>query len=464
MSCGSSSAAVPTIPLAIPLAIPLVGRDDTAVLFRRAGDAMTAARFLRDAHRVAADLPDSRHVCNLCQDRYAFAVTLAAVALRGQISLLSSDRSAASLTKLGESFERVLSVSDTATTPTPLRHHVIALHGDMPAGPVANPTIPADRVVAIVFTSGSTGAPVGYPKTWGAITERSLDAAKRFGIAEGALTAIVGTVPPQHMYGFETTVLLPLHTESASWSGPSFYPSDIRDALQGMPGPRILVTTPLQLRTLVDSRTSLPPLHSVISATAPLDPAVAAAAEERWNVPVLEIFGATEVGSIASRRTLNGPTWTAYDQVRLAPAGSSDRVTVSAPYSESHTLADVVEQLSPTEFRLIGRAADMVKLGGRRASLAGLNNILLDIPGVVDGVFIAPENLDSSPTARLQLIAVAPELTPEDILAELRTRMEAVFLPRRVIRVNALPRNEAGKLTRAALDRLLAHNGGSGDI
>ena len=146
---------------------------------------------------------------------------------------------------------------------------------------------------------------------------------------------MVGTVPPWHMYGFETTALLPLHAACASWCAPLFYPSDVRDALAAVPAPRVLVTTPLQLRALVQAGTALPPLACVISATAPLDPLLAAAAEARWGTEVLEIFGATEVGSIASRRTVRGPDWTMYDGVaprsRRARAGPGAGAACAAP-------------------------------------------------------------------------------------------------------------------------------------
>jgi acyl-coenzyme A synthetase/AMP-(fatty) acid ligase len=440
-------------------AVLLAERDADALLFRRAGEPLTAARFLRDVQRVAADLPEADHCLNLCQDRYAFTVALAAAALRGQVSLLSSDRSPASRAGLNARFERVIAVAETQAADIRLRHHVLTLPHDPVTGPPPNPVLPADRLIAIVFTSGSTGTPVGYRKTWGALTERSRAAGLRFGMHTTAPAGIVGTVPPQHMYGFETTVLLPLHAMAASWSGPAFYPIDIRDALLAMPAPRVLVTTPLQIRALLDNGMTLPPLQSVISATAPLDPALAAAAEKRWTAPVLEIFGATEVGSIASRRTVAGPVWTTYDGIRLLPAGT-DQVLIAAPHAEPHPLADRVEALSPAEFNLLGRNADMVKLGGRRASLGGLNAILLGLPGVVDGVFIAPDDLDKRPGARLLAFAVSPDLSPEDILSALRERIEPVFLPRRVIRVDSLPRNDAGKIPRAALMDLLAKDAG----
>src|SRR5207248_901229 len=97
-------------------------------------------------------------------------------------------------------------------------------------------------------------------------------------------------------------------------------------------------------------------------------------------------------------------------------------VLVTAPHAPTHPLSDVIELLDPAHFRLLGRRADLVKLGGRRASLAGLNRILTGIEGVTDGLFVAPSDLDQRPTARLVAFAVAPRRDPDDILAALRER------------------------------------------
>jgi len=256
------------------------------------------------------------------------------------------------------------------------------------------------------------------------------------------------------MYGFELTVLLPLHAPAASWCGPAFFPGDVHAGLAAVPTPRILVTTPLQIRAQLHAGNSLPPLQAAISATAPLDANLAAEAEARWRAPMFEIFGATEVGSIASRRTLDGEVWTAYPGVHMHhDAGAT---LVSAPWAGAVELSDRIEPLDPGRFRLLGRDSDLVKLGGRRASLPGLNRILTELEGVADGAFVVPDDLDQRATARLMAVVVAPRRSPSSILAELRGRVDPLFLPRRVICVEALPRNELGKLPRQALLALVA--------
>jgi acyl-coenzyme A synthetase/AMP-(fatty) acid ligase len=54
---------------------------------------------------------------------------------------------------------------------------------------------------------------------------------------------------------------------------------------------------------------------------------------------------------------------------------------------------------------------------------------------------------------RIAAVVVAPGQDDAAILAALRRELDPVFLPRRLRKLDALPRNETGKLPR---DRLLA--------
>jgi acyl-coenzyme A synthetase/AMP-(fatty) acid ligase len=93
----------------------------------------------------------------------------------------------------------------------------------------------------------------------------------------------------------------------------------------------------------------------------------------------------------------------------------------------------------------------MVKLAGKRASLAGLTRILTGIEGVEDGVFVAPDDLDVNPRARLAAAVVAPGMSAEAVVAALRAKVEPAFLPRSVVMLPALPRDAVGKVSRGAI-------------
>ena len=74
---------------------------------------------------------------------------------------------------------------------------------------------------------------------------------------------------------------------------------------------------------------------------------------------------------------------------------------------------------------------------------------------MVDGVFIAPDDLDRRPNARLIAAVVAPGRDAQSLLEALRREIDPLFMPRRLILCDALPRNATGKLPRQALLAML---------
>jgi len=256
-------------------------------------------------------------------------------------------------------------------------------------------------------------------------------------------------VPPQHMYGLELSVLLPLRSRAAVHTGQPFFAADIAQALCDVAAPRMLVTTPVHLRALLREAPELPPLAAIVSATAPLDCALAAEAECRYATRVIELFGSTETCVIAHRRTSLDESWQLYPQIALYP--QPDGTMVQAPYFVAPTLLqDVVELLPDQRFTLCGRNSDLLEVAGKRASLADLTRRLLAIPGVEDGVVFCLD-VEAGAVNRLAALVVARGLGEADILDALRRSIDPVFLPRPLRCVEKLPRNATGKLPRAAL-------------
>jgi acyl-coenzyme A synthetase/AMP-(fatty) acid ligase len=180
---------------------------------------------------------------------------------------------------------------------------------------------------------------------------------------------------------------------------------------------------------------------------------LATAAEARTGAPLCEIYGSTESGQLASRRTVAGAAWTLLPGVRLEQEG--DIAVASGDHVEGRVaLADHVERLPERRFLLHGRHADLVNIAGKRTSLAYLNHQIAAIPGVVDAAFFLPDDEADAGVTRLTAFVVAPTLDSRQLLAALRPRIDAIFLPRPPIFVDALPRNSTGKLPRSQLQAL----------
>ena len=425
-------------------------RDRGAPFARVGEDTVGWGQFVAEARALADRLPQWPHVINLCEDRYLFCLALAASLLRGVPTLLPPDRGARHLKALERDYPNALVLSDRSEVSRP-DAITVARPPARPAAGADSLEIPLGQEALIAFTSGSTGAPRAYPKTWGSLRESARLIDERLGGTRGKI--MIATVPPQHMYGLELSILLPLCRGALLHSGKPFFPADIADTLARVPEPRVLVTTPIHLRALVQSELPLPPVAMLVSATAPLEPALARVCESRLHAPLHEIYGCTEAGSIAGRRPALDQSWTLYESVVLRSTGSTFRI--EAPHlREPVELHDALEPLDDRRFELIGRTADLINIAGKRASLAALDGVLLSLEGVRDGAFFLPDDGEGA-TARLMAFVVAPALTRADILRHLRAELDPAFLPRAVHFVDKLPRNDRAKLPRQALEDLL---------
>ena len=449
--------------------LPLLGHASLDDIFAyRPSGAVRVRDFLADVAALADLLPAGRHQLNVCQDRYRFTVGLAAGLVSGKTSLQPASQSAETLRQIQVACPDVycLCDSDFDHLDLPcLDFPQLGATTETTAGPRVNaenvakiPTIPADFAAVQLFTSGSTGSPVAHGKTWGRLVLNGRAEAQCLGLLEQP-HSIVGTVPAQHSYGFESTVLLALHGNSPFWSGKPFYPQDIVAALNAVPAPRLLVSTPFHLSALIAAELELPAIAMLLSATAPLSAQLASAAEVACQAPLYEIYGSTESGQLASRRTTADLAWNLLPGVSLEQA-NEQTIACGGHVEGKVPLSDVIEILPDGRFLLHGRHADLINIAGKRTSLAYLNHQIAAIPGVVDAAFFLPDHDEASGITRLCAFVVAPGINRQQLLAALRPRIDSIFLPRPLVLLDQLPRNATGKLPRNHLQALFAEKVG----
>src|SRR5262245_17832123 len=281
----------------------LTGHRPEATFAWHRGAGVSTAAFEAAARALAARLPRKPYVVNLCEDRYAFMLGFAACLLARQTTLLPPSRA-------------LQAVADSCEGRDAHRLTDEDVLGGGDPGPASAPALAGAHahVAAIVFTSGSTGRPVAHGKTWGALVA----GARALGRQLAPKGSVVGTVPPQHMFGLESTVMLPWQNGLAIHSGRPLLPADLGEALAALPAPRWLMTSPLHLRACVAARQALPGLAGVISSTMPLDPRLAEDGERLWQAPIFEIYGSTEAGMIALRRAAADETWELCEGLKLS--------------------------------------------------------------------------------------------------------------------------------------------------
>lgn len=438
--------------------LPLLPEYDGArTLAWRGGRPISQAEFLADVLRLANRLAPAGHVFNLCKDRYWFAVALFAAMSRGLVSLLQNSTAPQNMAALFATYPDAICVGEQAIpalSQIPFIP-VVAQEGEVVADLACRvPQIPFDQPIARIFTSGSTGSPQAHTLRFGRMVHCAQAEARRMWETVGQACVVLGTVPPQHMFGLEATVLLPIFGGGQLSDGQPFFAADVASALAQLPQPRLLVSTPFHLRKLMDAQIQMPAVCAVLSATAPLSLDLAQEVESRLQAPMLEIYGSTETGAVATRRPTRGGEWETYAGITLR-CEEERTYAVAQHFDGPQLLNDRVELLSPSRFLLAGRNSDMVNIVGKRNSLAYLNQLLQSLPGIDDGVFCLQERDGASDSARLVAFVVAKEHRSAQIVEGLRQHVDPVFLPRPVVFVDVLPRDANGKLPAAALAELM---------
>lgn len=422
---------------------PLSQRSLCGIILQSPQSATSVAEFMASARALAITLPDRPYVLNLHRNRHDYLRAFCATVIAGQCTLMPPDRQEKTLAELAERFPGCYRLGENdsplaATKPAPV--------GDAGQG---IPEIPLQQLCAIAFTSGSTGTPSPNFKTWHTLhsSTRANCAALLQGWSGSA--SLLATVPAQHMWGMETSILMPLFADLAISASHPLYPQDIATDLQALPAPRMLVSSPLHLQALMKSAVSLPELVRVFTATAPLSQSQAKEFEAYFSCPLIDVFGSSETGTIAVRQTASQTLWNVSAPFHLDQVEQKTRVSAEHLPAPAF-LADQVELVGKQQFRWVARDNDLVNVGGKRASLADLNRRLLAIEGIVDSIIFKP----AEGTERLAALIVAPGLSSKQIRQVLQGEIDPVFLPRPMIFLSVLPRNETGKLPLAKVREL----------
>lgn len=422
--------------------ISFIGEQEKPIAFYN-GNFISRQQFWSDVYSVSKTLKDAAYVINDCRNRYVFLVTFVASMLKQQVSLFPSTRTPLIFDKLHNTYPDMYCVSDQ----TDELAGIDTLAFDFTSlgrnsSNYSSATIPHDQIALIAFTSGTTGEPKPHTKSWGGFLHEAKVAGQSLGLDKQIVDRCLATIPAQHMYGFIASIMVPLYYGIVIEASCPFYAEDIRLDLEKIDSNSMLVTTPIQLRNCVQEDAELNNLCFILSSAAPLDKTVSQHAERLYGVPVYEFYGSTETGAIAFRETNKTDKWKTFNDISVAQI--DNKLEVSAPYlSEPQIIQDYVEVLNNREFIFKARTTEIIKVSGKRTSLQELNSALLGVEGVRDGTFYQHETeLDG----RLMVFAVVNNLSRESLLQSLNGKMDDVFLPRKIIFLEHLPRTESGKL------------------
>ena len=230
---------------------------------------------------------------------------------------------------------------------------------------------------------------------------------------------------------------------------------------------------PAAVRMLLDAdlpREDLASLEYVISAAGPLDPETRDAFEERYSVPVLLAYGATEfAGSVCTwtpelyrefgtvKRASSGRVMPG-TEVRIIDPDSGEQVptgergvleakiaVISADWIRTNDLAAIDADGFIT---LHGRADGAINRGGFKVLPETVRRVLVSHPAVRDAavVGVPDTRLGEVPFAAVEAIAGRPAPDPAELVALVRDALPKHCVPVAVAVVAELPRNPSLKV------------------
>jgi len=218
----------------------------------------------------------------------------------------------------------------------------------------------------------------------------------------------------------------------------------------------------------------------IMTGAAPLDPTIQRAFEERYNVPILLSYGATEFGGPVTLMTPDdhkqfgytklGSVGRAFAGAKLRsvdgetgaelPAGEEGLLEVMAPRIGEHWIRTTdIGLIDPDGFLYLrGRADGAIVRGGFKLLPEVIERALCLHPAIATCavVGVADKRLGQVPAAAIQLKSGAVEPSIADLDQHLRQHVYATHIPTMWKFVDAIPKNKSLKTDAAAVRELFA--------
>jgi malonyl-CoA/methylmalonyl-CoA synthetase len=347
----------------------------------------------------------------------------------------------------------------------------------------ARPVLSPAALAAIVYTSGTTGRPKGALLSRGNLGSNAatLAAFWRFSPEDILLHAL----PLFHVHGLFVGINIALASGSSLLLQSGF---DAPRVLESLPRATVFMGVPtfytrlLQLPGL--DRASTAHIRLFVSGSAPLLPDTHHEFERRTGHIILERYGMTETLMNTSNPYIGlrlpgsvGPALPGID-LRIATSGAAQpddesavgEIEVRGPNvcagywrdpekSKSAFTADGwfktgdLGRLNQDGYvTIVGRAKDLVITGGYNVYPKEVETELDALQGVAESAVFGVPHPDFGEGVTAVVVAESgAQLAEAEILGAIRTRLARYKLPKRVLIVDELPRNQMGKVQKSLL-------------
>ncbi len=342
---------------------------------------------------------------------------------------------------------------------------------------------PAQDVVALPYSSGTSGHPKGVMLTHGNLMASVLG---RQPILPGPEDDIIASISPLFHIGGLSAMNANLYAGATVVLMPRFDLQTFLGVLQDYRATRVVVPPPVVLelsRNPLVADYDLSSLGLVLWGAAPLSEAVARACQERLSCHMMQLYGLTEGSGIthlapptaegragSTGQPLTGTEYKIADVATGAalPPGQLGEVCVRGPIvmkgylNQPEATAQTIDgegwlhtgDLGVADadgwLSVVDRLKELIKYKGFQVAPAELEAVLLTHPAVTDcAVIPSPdEEVGEVPKA---FVVLSEETTPEELMAFVSARVAPYKRVRRLEFIDQIPKSAAGKILRRVL-------------
>jgi malonyl-CoA/methylmalonyl-CoA synthetase len=350
--------------------------------------------------------------------------------------------------------------------------------GAQPHAPVARGR---EDLAVILYTSGTTGRPKGAMVTHGNLTSNAEALRSIWGF--GARDVLLHALPIFHIHGLFVALNTAMLSEAEVLFLPKFDAGEVR---RHLPRASVMMGVPtFYTRLLSDPDFGADDCRAVrlfISGSAPLTPETFRAFEARTSHRILERYGMSEAGMIASNplegERIAGTVGYPLPGVELR-IGDGGVVEVKGPnvfkgYWRNpqktadefradgwFSTGDIGHLSADGRLTLSGRAKDLIIVGGYNVYPKEIEEVLDALPEIAESAVIGVPHPDMGEGVVAVLVpakgsAAAPPMSDEELKKAVSV-LARFKQPRTFVWMDALPRNTMGKVQKAVIrERLKA--------
>ena len=354
-----------------------------------------------------------------------------------------------------------------------------------PAEPFSVDIDPGEDLVALPYSSGTTGLAKGVMLTHRNLVANVLQAEGRIHLHEGE--RVLGVMPFYHIYGMTVVMNLALHKRATVVTMLRFELEPFLRVLQDYRVERAYVAPPIVValakHPLVD-KFDLSSVALVFSGAAPLDENLAQACARRLDCNVNQGYGMTEA-SPATHLVSDDIEWKKVGSIGPVVAGSECKVVDVATGAELGPGADgeilvrgpqvmkgylnnpaataqILDQdgwlhtgdighADPDgDFYVVDRVKELIKYKGYQVPPAELEAILLTHPAVADAAVIPSPDEEAGEVPKA-FVVLKGEVTPDELMRFVAERVAPHKKVRLVETIDEIPKSASGKILRRKL-------------